>query len=244
MHQSALMKVDPATGAVNPYPSQADQYRAYHGPVAWLINPWNGAKRDAKDVGSDIFGKLIRQPDDPPMANRLTSFVIGTGQHSPRAGFIYLTPPAAGEYWPGQGGYYICTLPALLDMPARHLIAGADQAEELTFGPSEEISGADSHINGHANTVALRSSGKKHPAADWARGYTSDGHTDFFLPARLDMVMAHICAKQLFKTSGYYWTSTQGSRLIAFVQCFEHGSSDWGIKDYEHRVRAFRVIPL
>lgn len=155
-----------------------------------------------------------------------------------------LTPPAMGEYWQGQGGHYICTLPALLDMPARHLIAGAGQAEDLIFGPSEEISGADSHINGDANTVALRSSGKKHPAADWARAYTADGHTDFFLPARLDMVMAHICAKQLFKTSGYYWTSTQYSRSYAFVQDFEDGSSDWLFKGGEHRVRAFRVIPL
>lgn len=155
-----------------------------------------------------------------------------------------LTPPAMGGYWQGQGGHYICTLPALLDMPARHLIAGAGQAEDLTFGPSEEISGADSHINGDANTVALRSSGKKHPAADWARAYTADGNTDFFLPARLDMVMAHICAKQLFKTSGYYWTSTQTSRDYAFVQDFEDGYSGWGSKDGEHRVRAFRVIPL
>lgn len=155
-----------------------------------------------------------------------------------------LTPPAMGEYWQGQGGHYICTLPALLDMPARHLIAGAGQAEDLTFGPSEEISGADSHINGDANTVALRSSGKKHPAADWARAYTADGHTDFFLPARLDMVMAHICAKQLFKTSGYYWTSTQVSRGNAFVQGFASGNSHWYLKDCVHRVRAFRVIPL
>lgn len=155
-----------------------------------------------------------------------------------------ITPPAIGEYWIGQGGHYICTLPALLDMPARHLIAGAGQAEDLTFGPSEEISGADSHINGAANTAALLASGKSHPAAKWARAYTADGHTDFFLPARLDMVMAYICAKQLFKTSGYYWTSTQYSRVNAFVQDFEYGGSDWHYKDYEHRLRAFRVIPL
>lgn len=155
-----------------------------------------------------------------------------------------LTPPAMGEYWQGQGGHYICTLPALLDMPARHLIAGAGQTEDLIFGPSEEISGANSHINGASNTAALLDSGKDHPASKWARAYTADGHTDFFLPARLDMVMAHICAKQLFKTSDYYWTSTQGSSGYAFVQCFEYGRSSWDIKFIGHRVRAFRVIPL
>lgn len=34
------------------------------------------------------------------------------------------TPPAMGEYWAGQGGRYICTLPALLGIPERHLIVG------------------------------------------------------------------------------------------------------------------------
>ena len=54
-----LMKYDPATGEEKPYPSQADQYRAYHGCVAWLLNPWTGERRDARDVGSDPFGHGI-----------------------------------------------------------------------------------------------------------------------------------------------------------------------------------------
>ena len=152
------------------------------------------------------------------------------------------TPPAHGEYWTGQGGHYICTLPALLGLPSRHLIVGTGEANKLEFGPDTEIKGADSHIDGPANTDALLASGEDHPAAIWARAYTADGHTDFFLPARLDMVMAHICAKRLFNTEGYYWTSTQYSRYNAFVQYFEYGSSFWGFKDYGRRVRAFRWI--
>lgn len=155
-----------------------------------------------------------------------------------------LIPPAMGDYWPGQGGRFICTLPALLGMPERHLIAGGGEAEDLTFGPEMDVPGANSQIDGAANTAALLASGKKHPAAKWASEYTADGHTDFFLPARLDLVMAYICAKQLFKTSGWYWTSTQDSRNSAFVQVFEDGSSLWVSKDGKRRVRAFRVIPL
>lgn len=54
-----LMKFDPATGAEKPYPSEATQYRAYHGKVAWLFNPYTGDRRDARDVGSDCFGYAI-----------------------------------------------------------------------------------------------------------------------------------------------------------------------------------------
>lgn len=153
-------------------------------------------------------------------------------------------PPAAGEYWSGQGGHYICTLPALLGMPARHLIAGADETDDLTFGPDKEVSGAGSHIDGAANTTALLKSGDTHPAAHWARTYTADGHTDFFLPSRYDLLMAYLCAPKLFKTSGWYWSSTQVSRSTAFVQDFELGHSGWYFKDFEHRVRAFRAIQL
>lgn len=152
------------------------------------------------------------------------------------------TPPSHGEYWAGQGGHYICTLPALMGLPARHLIAGQQQTK-ATFGPYEEVTGCSSHIDGPANTKALIAHGD-HPAAKWAAAYTADDRQDFHLPAKLDLVMAHICAPQLFDKEGYYWTSTQYSRTSAFVQGFESGNSDWDNKGLEHKVRAFRWIQL
>lgn len=59
MAQDALMGFDPATRERKPYPSHAEQYRKYHGNRAWLFNPWTGERRDAYDVGSDVFGKGI-----------------------------------------------------------------------------------------------------------------------------------------------------------------------------------------
>lgn len=59
MKQEEVMKVDPAYGTPNPYPSHARQYRKYHGKIAWLINPWTGEKRDPRDIGSDVTGLLI-----------------------------------------------------------------------------------------------------------------------------------------------------------------------------------------
>lgn len=155
-----------------------------------------------------------------------------------------LTPPAHGEIWPGQGGRYICTLPALLDAPDRYLVASEGEAEDLAYGPAMDVPGACSHLNGPANTAALLAAGKDHPAAKWAAAYTADGHTDFFLPARLDLLMAHICAPQLFKKSGWHLSSTQCSRGSAFVQDFEYGDSGWTGKDLERRVRAFRWVHL
>lgn len=37
--QYSLMKFDPANGTPNPYPSHAQQWRDWHGGVAWLLNP-------------------------------------------------------------------------------------------------------------------------------------------------------------------------------------------------------------
>lgn len=54
-----LMRFDPATGEARPYPSETNQWRDYNGQCAWLFNPWTGARRDARDVGSDPFGHLI-----------------------------------------------------------------------------------------------------------------------------------------------------------------------------------------
>lgn len=64
--QYTLMRFDPQHGTERPYPSHAEQYRQYHGLTAWLINPWSGARRDPRDIGSDVEGLLII-PDGEPV---------------------------------------------------------------------------------------------------------------------------------------------------------------------------------
>lgn len=69
--QNALMLFDPATGEPKPYPSEAAQWRSYHGfATAWLFNPWTGNRRYAGDVGSDPFGHAILSPRDALLAQR------------------------------------------------------------------------------------------------------------------------------------------------------------------------------
>ena len=60
--QEQLMKYSPDTREESPYPSNAKQWREYHGRVAWLYNPWTGKQRDLLDIGSDVYGELIVPP--------------------------------------------------------------------------------------------------------------------------------------------------------------------------------------
>lgn len=57
--KTVLMKYDPVDSSPKPYPSTPEDYRTYHGKVAWLYNPYTGRQRDARDIGSDVFGHLI-----------------------------------------------------------------------------------------------------------------------------------------------------------------------------------------
>lgn len=161
------------------------------------------------------------------------------------------TPPAIGEYWPGQGGIYAGILPAFDGLPARHMIVSAQDApNRLTWGPyGKEADGASSRTNGRANTAALLSKdGDKstplYPAAAWAASYTADGHTDFHLPSQAELFMASLYAPKAFSQESWYWSSTQTSADSAFVQDFEYGGSTWGSKGTDYRVRAVRWIPL
>ena len=54
-----LMKFDPASGEPKPYPSRPEDWREYHGRVAWMFHPWTGRPRDPRDIGSDVFGHLV-----------------------------------------------------------------------------------------------------------------------------------------------------------------------------------------
>lgn len=62
--QFSVVRYDPATCMPRPYPSHADQYRDWHGRVAWIYNPWTGDMRDPRDIGSDTLGHLIAPPSE------------------------------------------------------------------------------------------------------------------------------------------------------------------------------------
>lgn len=152
------------------------------------------------------------------------------------------TPPASGEYWAGQGGYYVCTLPALLGMPERHLVMGKDEIPQVTFG-LREVTTACSDVDGRYNTgILMRFPGNE--AAERASEYTCDGHADFFLPSRLDLMMAYICTPGLCRSKTRYWSSTTISESSVIVQDFWTGGSYYVDKVGKEYVRAFRYVPV
>lgn len=156
-----------------------------------------------------------------------------------------LTPPAPGQPWPGQGGIYICTLPAQFGLPARHLVVGTNESEDLAWGGYDsDATDATSQTDGHTNTAALLADSNDHPAAKWAAAYTEDGHADYYLPSRIELLMCYLHAPQVFKTSGWYWSSSQSSRYGAWCQDFEYGHSSANGKDGEFRARPVRSIQL
>lgn len=149
-------------------------------------------------------------------------------------------PPAYGEYWPGQGGFYAGMVPPLHGAPARHLIFSESQADALKWGAyGEDRPGARSHFDGKANTAALLIA-VDHPAAAWAAGIEADGHKDFYLPSQLELMIAFVCAGHRFRKEGWYWSSTQTSAHRAFVQGFQNGGSKWLDKASEYQARAVR----
>ena len=98
--------------------------------------------------------------------------------------------------------------------------------------------------DGLANTRALLADSNEHPAAKLASEFTADGHNDFYLPSRFELLMCYLAAPQLFQQSGWYWSSTQYSRNRAWCQVFEDGTSFNYGKGNELRARPVRTIQL
>lgn len=154
-------------------------------------------------------------------------------------------PPASGEPWPGHGGYYICTLPVAFGLPARHLILATEEHAGLPWGGNgSDCTGAASQTDGCANTRALLADSKQHPAAEFAAAHTADGHTDFHLPSRHDLLMCFLYAPQLFDKQDWYWSSSQYARYGAWCQHFGYVYSRAISKDDEFRARPVRWIHL
>jgi len=160
-----------------------------------------------------------------------------------------ITLPAFGATIPGQGGTFAAILRAPrvgdAEQPPYALIVSGAAAGEFRSQWGEygkDVAGAKSRSDGRGNTEAMADA--ECPAALRVRELRIDGHTDWFLPSLGELNSAAANVPELFSTEGWYWTSTQLSRLSAFVQVFEFGLSCWSGKDDELRVRACRAIPL
>ena len=160
-----------------------------------------------------------------------------------------ITLPAFGSAIAGQGGYFAAIMRGAtvdgVQQPAEALLVSdiALEIEAAEWGKyGQDVTGTTSRTDGKSNTDAMVAANC--PAALRVCEVSADGHIDYFLPSLGELNSAAANVPELFNKDGLYWTSTQGSRYYAFVQDFEDGFSLWFIKDYKHRVRAFRRISL
>lgn len=144
--------------------------------------------------------------------------------------------PAIGTYWPGQGGINGGYVEARGDVPAHYLIFGAKDLGEFVWGRYREESEATSKWDGKANTDALVAAGG-HPAAEAARAYTADGHSDFDVPSATQLYQAWT---HNLISEGCYWSSSQRSAYDAFCMDFDGGVQTSYVKHNELRVRPVR----
>lgn len=155
--------------------------------------------------------------------------------------FSQINMPPIGEYWEGQGGIN-CGPVIEKGIPTRFLIRSTEFGEDLEWGAyGKKIAGADSKRDGAANTKAILASGHKHPAAEWAAGYTKDGQTGFFLPAQFELnQVAMACLEDM--PDDWFWSSTQYSAYYAWGQFFDSGSAVNDDKDYVASAVAVRSL--
>lgn len=143
--------------------------------------------------------------------------------------------PKIGEYLAGQGGIYVGDI--LGDDGILYgLVTGSEQdIGRAKWGPDAERDLSD--WDGLSNTNRLR---KECQAAKLAANYEADGHVDFYLPARREMLVAMANVPHLFSKQSWYWTSTPYGPTSAWAVDFERGDVYVFSRYDVFRVRPFR----
>lgn len=193
-----------------------------HAPLIGTINVTLAMPPAVSPAASALFGALLSAAKEPAQAQTA----------APK-----LTPPAIGEYWPGQGGIY-----AGIRQYAEglcHVIFAAQDVGKHAYGEHGTEVEATSRTDGRQNTLVLTVLNGSHPAAGAAFGFTCDGHSDFYLPAIAELSHAWANIPEHFEPE-WYWSSSQRSAHRAFNLYFGDGSQSLSGKYYELRVRPVR----
>ncbi len=181
----------------------------------------------------------VSAPALNPVASALVSALLKKVecQAAASAQGVKPTPPAIGEYWPGQGGIYGGI--RLYPEGMCHIIFADQDVGKHAFGDyGTEIEGTN-QVDGRANTALLIAREGKHPAAIAATGYTADGHNDFYLPASGELHHGYLYLPQAFEKA-WYVSSSQFSADLAYSLDFEDGWLYNYVKFYERLVRPVR----
>lgn len=147
--------------------------------------------------------------------------------------------PRIGEYLAGQGGIYAGEILGDDGTTYGLVIAEPQDVGKARWAPDGERD--LSEWDGLTNTSRLRN---ECPAAKLASDYEADGHADFYLPSRREMMVALANVPHLFGKDSWYWTSTPHSEDYAWAVDFEGGGVFNDFRRFEFRVRPFRRLPI
>lgn len=140
-----------------------------------------------------------------------------------------------GERVPGQGGIFAGDIRGDDGVPYGLIIPDKEDIGRAKWGQdgARNLSSWDGLVN--TNRLRIQC-----PAAKLASDYEADGHVDFYLPSRREMMVAAANLPHLFGKESYYWTSTPYGSSRAWCVDFELGFVDVSSRYSEFRVRPFR----
>lgn len=175
-------------------------------------------------------GATLTLPDDAA-AQRLVEYLHKAPQPtSTRRASI-------GDYVPDQGGIYIGDFKGGDDTVYGLLMADPVETVSMAGRWDAEDAHGLSEWDGLDNTKRLRD---KSPAAKLASNYEADGHHDFYLPSRREMMIALANVPQLFRWDGWYWTSTTFGGHETWAVDFKQGKVGYYSREHKFWVHPFR----
>jgi hypothetical protein len=152
--------------------------------------------------------------------------------------------PSIGAAWPGEGGVN-GGLGRKEDGTPEWLIVPPLEVgyfKSVCYGGyGTDVPGAKSWYDGRANTKALLAASDDHQAARLCATLAHEGHSDFFLPAKLQLAQLYASLHGVIPKE-WVVSSTQSSAYNAWTQGFVDGGAHGWLKDLKAGALAVRSI--
>lgn len=174
------------------------------------------------------------------------SSAYGTVNFTTATSFIPTTPgtPFGGGLYAGQITEDDGITYAIIVAPKAQ---GGEASGTLAWKTTTTTTtGTDSLNNGFNNTAAMVAAGiSLHPAAQFCKGLSINGYTDWYLPAKgeLNLIYTNRGSLDAF-VQNYYWSSTQYSSFSSWYQTFYNGDQGTFSKTNTYYVRGVRRVAV
>lgn len=174
------------------------------------------------------------------------SSAYGTVNFTTATSFIPTTPgtPFGGGLYAGQITEDDGITYAIIVAPKAQ---GGEASGTLAWKTTTTTTtGTDSLNNGFNNTAAMVAAGiSLHPAAQFCKGLSINGYTDWYLPAKDELNLLYTNQGSLDGfVQSYYWSSTQYSSYHSWGQGFSNGGQDTYTKTNPFSVRGVRRVAV